>query len=160
MLEETKKATASRPIAAFADSTSVGCARWQAIQEEHLLDTFRDAARRIPAYRKFLAQNGVSPDSIRSVNDLIRVPPVSKENYLRVHPWEELVAPEALATQPLVLAATSGSTGVPFYFPRTDAKTSSRPSTIVHFWREVASTPGSPRSSSLLSAWACGSAAS
>lgn len=122
MLEETKKATASRPIAAFADSTSVGCARWQAIQEEHLLDTFRDAARRIPAYRKFLAQNGVSPDSIRSVNDLIRVPPVSKENYLRVHPWEELVAPEALATQPLVLAATSGSTGVPFYFPRTDAK--------------------------------------
>ena len=108
-------------LAAYGDSTSVGSARWQSIQEEHLFDTFEKAARHIPAYLKFLAQNGVTPGSIRSADDLKHVPPVSRKNYLRAYPWEELIVPEALAAQPLVLAATSGSTGEHFYVPRGDA---------------------------------------
>jgi phenylacetate-CoA ligase len=108
-------------VATYADLEAVASAGWDAIEEEHLLDTFESAVGRIPAYRKFLARHGVIPESIRSAADLRRVPPTSKENYLRPYPWEELVAPGALAAQSMVLASTSGSTGEPFYFPRIDA---------------------------------------
>lgn len=93
---------------------------WARITRETILKRFREAHRRVPAYKKFLESAGVDPASIRGVKDIAKIPPMSKANYLRAHPWDTLCAAGSLASEPLVLTATSGSTGEPFYIPRTD----------------------------------------
>jgi len=95
-------------------------ARWAQVNAGTILKRFREAHKSVPAYRKFLDEQGIDPTSIRSVRDIKKIPPVSKANYLRAHPWESLCKIDSLANDALVLTATSGSTGAPFYIPRTD----------------------------------------
>jgi phenylacetate-CoA ligase len=45
---------------------------------------------------------------------------MTKANYLRIYPWDTLALSGSLVKEPLVLTATSGSTGQPFYIPRND----------------------------------------
>lgn len=93
---------------------------WRKAIGKAVLARFKHAFLHVPAYRKFLAQNGVDGKRIVSAEDLERVPPITKKNYLRAHPWEKLSSNGALADEALVLTATSGSTGEAFYIPRTD----------------------------------------
>jgi len=85
-----------------------------------ILKRFKDAYENVAAYRHFLERLGIDASSIRSAKSIERIPPITKANYLRVHPWDKLCRNGALADEPLVLTATSGSTGQPFYIPRTD----------------------------------------
>jgi phenylacetate-CoA ligase len=78
------------------------------------LEVFRRAAARVPAYRVFLAGAGIDPAAVRAVGE---VPTISKESYLRRHPLAELCLDGSLAGCDTV-AVSSGSTGVPTYFPR------------------------------------------
>ncbi|MEK7499487.1 MAG: hypothetical protein AAB649_02680, partial [Patescibacteria group bacterium] len=48
------------------------------------------------------------------------VPTVDKDNYLRKYKREELCWDGKFASERWVVSTTSGSTGEPFYFPRTD----------------------------------------
>jgi phenylacetate-CoA ligase len=82
---------------------------------------FQAAAVRVPAYKDFLAKNGVSPEKIRAAADLRSVPPVDKKNYVSQYALEELCWDGTLKGKKLVYTATSGSTGVPYYFPRDAA---------------------------------------
>jgi phenylacetate-CoA ligase len=90
---------------------------WENFGKKRALGLFKMAAARIPAYRYFLKQNRINPQKIKSWNDFQQVPPVSKKNYLRQHPLRDLCWDGTLA-RPLTFTATSGSTGLPFYFPR------------------------------------------
>jgi phenylacetate-CoA ligase len=95
-------------------------ADWSRATQANILKRFKDASAHVPAYRSFLKENGITASSISSVKDIARIPPITKINYLRAHPWPTLFRKDVLGNESLVLTATSGSTGKPFYIPRTD----------------------------------------
>lgn len=80
---------------------------------------FRKAAKEVPAYAKFLETHHLKPKDIKRPKDFSRVPPTSKKNYLTKYSMESLVWRGDMS-KPLIFCATSGSTGVPYYFPRED----------------------------------------
>lgn len=90
---------------------------WESIGNKEVLKLFHAAAKRVPAYKDFLKENGVEPEYIRTIEDFKYVPPIDKNNYLRVYPYEKLFW-EGDIKKPLTIHATSGSTGEPTYFQR------------------------------------------
>lgn len=84
------------------------------------LSLFHEAAKRVPAYADFLDQNGVSPERIQSYRDFQSIPSIDKKNYLRKYPLEQLCWDNSFQGKSMVFTCTSGSTGMPFYFPRDD----------------------------------------
>lgn len=121
-----KKTSSARPRS-FAVSPSFianlrtnGSAEWSQATQAFILKRFKEAQKDVPAYRQFLERCCVDAASIKTAKDVGRIPPISKANYLRVHPWDKLCRTGTLTTTPLVLTATSGSTGQPFYIPRAD----------------------------------------
>lgn len=83
------------------------------------LALFRQAAQSIPAYNDYLKARNVNPDTIVTSQDWSNVPLTSKKTYLQQYPLKDLLWNGTLE-KPLIFCATSGSTGEPFYFPRTD----------------------------------------
>jgi len=75
---------------------------------------FRDVAGTVPAYREFLAEHGVDPES----TDWSAVPLLTKENYLRRHPLPRLCRDGRLDASDMV-AVSSGSSGQPTVWPRS-----------------------------------------
>lgn len=104
----------------LAQLRTADSAEWVSAQETNILKRFHAACKSVPAYRRFLEQMSVDAGAVRSAKHIARIPPITKANYLRVHPWDRLCATDALAQDALVLTSTSGSTGQPFYIPRTD----------------------------------------
>lgn len=84
------------------------------------LELFHDMAIRVPAYKDFLEQHAIDPASIRTIEDFVQVPPVNKDNYLRKYPRNALCWDGEFGSSRWVISTTSGSTGEPFYFPRTE----------------------------------------
>lgn len=84
----------------------------------HALGFFRRAAREVPAYRTFLAQHGVDPDAISTCDDLRHLPLMNKANYMQAFPLPERCWNGRLAACDRV-AVSSGSTGVPTFWPRS-----------------------------------------
>lgn len=95
-------------------------AYWTNRGERMALQLFHDMAKRVPAYRDFLKREGVEPQRIRTIDDFKTVPTINKDNYLRQYPREALCWDGSFSNEQWVISATSGSTGEPFYFPRTD----------------------------------------
>ena len=84
---------------------------------EHALALFHDIARTVPAYRAFLEEQGVAPESIRRAEDFATLPLTSKQNYLAKHPLAALCRNGRLDTCDMI-AVSSGSTGAPTFWPR------------------------------------------
>lgn len=91
---------------------------WQNLARKKSLETFKNAARLVPAYKDFLRKNRVNPCKINTWADFQHVPPTSKKTYLTQYPLTKLCWHGRLDRKRLVFTATSGSTGEPFYFPR------------------------------------------
>ncbi len=126
-VQERLRRTKASPDARFAITPSFvaelrtnDSADWARATTATILKRFKDAARNVPAYQTFLKQHKVPVAELRGAADIKRIPPISKLNYLRVNPWKDLCSKGMLANEPLVLTATSGSTGQPFYIPRAD----------------------------------------
>jgi phenylacetate-CoA ligase len=85
--------------------------------EAKLLELFRGAARDVPAYRRFLADRGVEPASVSSLEEFRRLPLTTKDNYYRPNPLPELCRHGALDACDMV-ALSSGCTGEPAVWPR------------------------------------------
>lgn len=92
---------------------------WSKVQEKNLLTVFRNTVRVVPAYKEFCKKKSVEYIKITSVKNIAHIPSVSKKNYLRAFPWQTLSKKDSLTKESLVMTSTSGSTGEPFYFPRT-----------------------------------------
>ena len=122
----SKKKTSARSQSSVVSPSFIARLRtnesadWSRATSASILKRFKDTYKSVPAYRHFLDRLGIDASSIRTAKDIQRIPPITKANYLRVHPWDKLCRAGALANEPLVLTATSGSTGQPFYIPRTD----------------------------------------
>lgn len=93
---------------------------WAGRGESMALGLFHEMSERVPAYQDFLSRHNFDPKSVKAISDFERVPLISKDNYLRKYPLEQLCWDGNLAGQQWVISTTSGSTGEPFYFPRAE----------------------------------------
>ncbi len=87
-------------------------------EEAQAVDLFHAMAKRVPAYRDFLARNGVDPKSIVTYDDFLKVPPTTKENYIKQYTLKELSWDGEVDA--VMLSTSSGSSGEPQFWPRGD----------------------------------------
>jgi len=92
---------------------------WIERGEKNALALFRQTAARVPAYRDFLKKNKIASDAIKTIADFKQVPVTTKDNYLLAYSPAELCWDGRFKEKQWMIASTSGSTGEPFYFPRT-----------------------------------------
>lgn len=81
------------------------------------LELFRSAAARVPAYKDFLQKNHIEADSIQTKEDFAELPLLNKENYITQYSLPDMSWDGSLAADKYI-SSSSGSTGVPFYWPR------------------------------------------
>lgn len=91
---------------------------WETRRKKQALKLFKQVSRKVPAYAGFLKKNRINPQSVKSYDDFLDLPPISKKNYLKQYALEEITRDGDLL-KPLVYTSTSGSTGVPSYFHRS-----------------------------------------
>ncbi|MDD5035993.1 MAG: phenylacetate--CoA ligase family protein [Methylococcaceae bacterium] len=84
---------------------------------ENALRLFEATLRRVPAYRQFLDAQGIDPGKIHSVEDFRHLPLVDKSNYMQVYPLPARCKGGRLSACDR-LAVSSGSTGIPTFWPR------------------------------------------
>ncbi|MFT3768103.1 MAG: phenylacetate--CoA ligase family protein [Minicystis sp.] len=84
---------------------------------EAALALFHDVVATVPAYPAFLAERGVDPGSIRTADDLCRLPPVTKASYILQYRLPDLCRGGRLEACDMI-AVSSGSTGKPTFWPR------------------------------------------
>lgn len=85
--------------------------------EEYILNLFHKTAETVPAYKKFLTENSINPDSIKTLEDFQKLPFVNKENYINKYPIGELCREGDLSNMDFV-SVSSGSTGKPTFWMR------------------------------------------
>jgi len=81
------------------------------------LALFHSVAESVPAYREFLAEQGVQADSIQTYAHFQQLPPLTKQNYILRYPLPQLCRNGRLEDCDMV-AVSSGSTGKPCFWPR------------------------------------------
>jgi len=89
---------------------------WQEQGEKSALNLFAQAAKRIPAYKKFLIVHKINPQTIKTYKDFQKVPYTDKKNYIDKYPLEELVW-DAKVAKNLVINASSGTMGSSYFWP-------------------------------------------
>ena len=98
-------------------------------------DLFHDAARRVPAYADFLKKQGVDPKKIRDRADFAHVPLTNKQ-YFSDYSLKELNW-DGLLDNTLYISTSSGSTGVPFFWPRGVAQDVAAGSIFRHIYEDI-----------------------
>jgi phenylacetate-CoA ligase len=83
-----------------------------------VVDLFRRTAATVPAYRAFLAEHGVDAAAVTALPDVLRLPTVDKESYLRRHSLPDLCRGGRIEDCDLV-SVSSGSSGQPTMWPRS-----------------------------------------
>src|ERR1051325_3778994 len=104
----------------LSDLTKLNSENWEKKRRNNALNLFSTAAKKVPAYKDFLHKNKINPNKIKTFEDFQLVPPITKKDYLRQYELRDLVW-EGDLKKPLVFTSTTGSTGEPFYFPRSNA---------------------------------------
>lgn len=94
---------------------------WIKRGEKALFKLFKET-KQVPAYKDFLKKQTGKIPSIKTIRDFKTLPTPSKSSYLRSYPFEKLFIKNQLVDIPRVFSTTSGSTGEPFYFPRTEVQ--------------------------------------
>lgn len=92
---------------------------WLQAHKTELLGLFKNMAEHVPAYGEFLSANGIRPERITAYEQLGNVPPIQKHNYFHQFSFKEMLWEGSEAHQPMIMTATSGSTGSPTYFARS-----------------------------------------
>lgn len=83
------------------------------------LDLFKATTKSVPAYGDFLKKNKVDPLKIKTIEDFKNVPVITKDNYLKAYPLNELL-PKGNTNNIKMISTSSGSSGISFFWPRTD----------------------------------------
>ena len=86
-----------------------------ALQNQRLVSQVRHVYENVPYYRSLMDQKGVTPDDVTSVDDLNKLPFVTKDDLRKAYPYGMLAVPIADAVR---IQSTSGTTGrrvVAFY---------------------------------------------
>jgi phenylacetate-CoA ligase len=86
--------------------------------KERLLDLFQRTVREVPAYRDFLAEQRFDPVSVKTHEDFVRLPLLTKDNYIRAYPLPARCKGGTTRGCEMI-AMSSGSTGKPLAWPRS-----------------------------------------
>lgn len=86
--------------------------------QRRALALFESVAGTVPAYRAFLAEHGIDPAAVQTIEDFHALPMITKDNYLRRHPMAQLCRGGELVGCDMI-AVSSGSTGEPTFWPRS-----------------------------------------
>lgn len=92
---------------------------WEKLGENRILNLFSLALKTIPAYKSFLNKNNIKSSSIKTISDFKKIPIINKQNYIGINKLDDLF-PEKNLSHLTTFSATSGSTGEPTYFPRSE----------------------------------------
>lgn len=93
------------------------------------LHVFQTAFDRAPAYRAFLAANGSPSPRVGNMEEFLRLPLMSKENYISKYPLPERCLDGTLQSSHIIMHS-SGSSGKYVYWP-------SSPDSERNYWRTV-----------------------
>ena len=85
------------------------------------LNLFHETARRVPAYKDFLKKRGIKAGNILKPADFAQVPLTDKQSYFGQYSLKELSWDGEL-NHACYISTSSGSTGVPFFWPRGDVQ--------------------------------------
>ena len=85
--------------------------------ESAVLSLFHDVASSVPAYKSFLVERKIDPNSIQCFKDFQTLPLITKENYLQPSPLPDLCRQGQIDSCDTI-AVSSGSTGKPTFWPR------------------------------------------
>jgi phenylacetate-CoA ligase len=88
-----------------------------ATPQDAALGLFSSVAATVPAYRAFLATQGIDPAAIQTSADFHTLPQTTKKNYQLCYPLADLCRDGRLEDCDFV-AVSSGSTGKPTFWPR------------------------------------------
>ncbi|WP_345786422.1 phenylacetate--CoA ligase family protein [Chthonomonas sp.] len=83
--------------------------------EEHVLRLFHDTVAHVPAYRRFLNDQGIV--RVQTFEDFQRLPVLTKQNYILQNPLDDLCRNGTFIECDMI-ATSSGSTGKPCIWPR------------------------------------------
>lgn len=119
MTQAIREATLSAPSTHPATAADyLGQADLVAMQFQRLVQTVRWAMERVPLYRQRLTAAGVSPDDIRGLADLARLPFITKDDLRQAYPLGLFAVP---LDQVVRLHTSSGTTGKQVLVPYTRA---------------------------------------
>ncbi|MDY6898393.1 MAG: phenylacetate--CoA ligase family protein [Cyanobacteriota bacterium] len=82
-----------------------------------IIKLFQYVAANVPAYKAFLAQHQINPDNIQTFEDFQKLPPLTKDNYLKCYSLADFCRDGKIANCDMI-AASSGSTGKPTFWLR------------------------------------------
>ena len=93
----------------------------RSLQEERLIKLVKYAYERVPMYREKFQEKGITPDDIKSLDDVSKVPFTYKDDLRRHYPYGILAVPLAEIVR---IHASSGTTGTPTVvtYTRNDMK--------------------------------------
>ena len=80
------------------------------IQSERLREVVRRAYEKIPIYRRKFEEHGVHPDDIRDIDDIVKLPFTTKEDFRAAYPFGLFAVP---LREIVRVHASSGTTGKP-----------------------------------------------
>lgn len=84
---------------------------------------FERARRQVPAYSRFLSQQALTEKRHGSlVERFARIPETDKNNYIRVFPTTERCVDGRIPTQHVIVDESSGSTGIPYNWVRSQVE--------------------------------------
>jgi phenylacetate-CoA ligase len=83
-----------------------------------LLELFRRTVSSVPAYREFLGTLAIDPASVKTYEDFVRLPLLTKQNYINAYPLPARCRGGTISGCEMI-AMSSGSTGKPFAWPRS-----------------------------------------
>ena len=86
--------------------------------QAEILELFQSVSNLVPAYRAFLTEQQINPESITDFKQFASLPPINKKNYIQRYPLDQLCYQGELTNCDFV-AVSSGSTGEPTFWPRS-----------------------------------------
>ncbi len=87
------------------------------ISEKKALRLFKDAAKKVPAYKDFLNKNKINPDLIKNISDFSKLPTTSKKNYIEKYNFEQRCWNGRMDDMHII-STSSGTTGAAHFWPR------------------------------------------
>lgn len=91
---------------------------WLQKGQSNVLQLIKNVSEDVPAYKDFIQKNGIDIEEIKSLKDIKKLPVVHKKSYQDVYSLEEMVWNGDISS-PYMIATSSGSTGKPYYWPKS-----------------------------------------
>ncbi len=97
-------------------------AYWKKQGQKMAFTLFHEMSIRVPAYRNFLEKHKIDPQKIKTFSDLSQVPYMDKPSYMEKYRLNDLCWDGKIENS-YMLSTSSGTTGIPYFWPRSDEQT-------------------------------------